>query len=152
MQKSHLHAPQTAFQHLRRTLSRTLLDMLVLGLIGVLVGGIATEAVGEILTRSVPTTSTHVAAGVIAALLGYATAVTVVFRALLMGIAQSAEWVVGEVERVVGGVVHETESALHLPEDIAHGSPVTAGEQEGGLSYPAARSSTGLIGGIPDEH
>ena|SRR5579864_1360389 len=151
MQKSHLHAPQTAFQHLRRTLSRTLLDMLVFGLIGVLVGGIATEAIGEILTRSVPTTSTHVAAGVIAALLGYAMAVTVVFRALLMGIAQSAEWVVSEVERVVGGVVHEAESVLHVPEDIAHMSPVVAGAHEGSLSYPAARPLMGMIGGIPDE-
>ncbi len=151
MQKSQMHVPHSAFQHLRRTLSRTVLDMLMFGLIGVLVGGIATEAMGEILTRSVSTTSTHVAAGAIAALLGYAMAVTVAFRALLVSMAQSAEWVVGEVERVVGGVVHEAESVLHLPEDTAHMSPVAAGAYDGSLRYSAERPATTMIGGIPDE-
>lgn len=151
MQRSQMNAPRTAFQHLRRTLSRAPLDVLVFGLIGVLVGFAATEAIGGILTSSVPTTPTHVAAGVVAALLGYAMAVTVAFRALLMGIVQSAEWVVGEVEGLVGGVVHEAESVLHLPEDTTHVSPAAVEAHAGSISGPAERPSQGMIEGIQDE-
>lgn len=148
MRTPYANAPRSALHHLRRTLSRTLLDVLVFGLIGILIGGAATEVIGGVLTGAIPTTPTHVAAGVVAVLLGYAMAVTVAFRALLKAIAQSAEWVVDEVERVVGGVVHETESVLHIPEDIARAP--AAGAHDGAHSE-AMRQPVGMIAGIPDE-
>jgi hypothetical protein len=129
-------------------LSGALLDISVSGLIGVLVGVAATEVIGGLLTGSVPTAPTHVAAAVVAALLGYAMAVTVAFRTLLMGIVQSAEWVVGEVERLVGGVVHETESVLHLPEDTAHASPAGVGAHASSDGIPTERR---MVSGIQDE-
>ncbi len=151
MKRSQQNPPQTAFHHLRHTLSHALLDILVFGLIGVIVGIAATEIIGWLLTGSVPTTPTHVAAGVVAALLGYAMAVTVAFRALLRGIAQSAEWVVDEVERLVGGAVHETESALHVPEGAAHASPAIVREHATSLSGSSERPAYSMIGGFQDE-
>lgn len=148
MQRS--HASETAFHHLRRTLSRTVIDILLFGLIGVILGGVTTEAISAALTGSFPTTPTHVAAGVIAMLLGYAMALTVAFRALLRGITQSAEWVVGEVERVAGGVVHEAETVLHIPEDIALASQA-ATVHASGANYSSMRQPATMIAGIPDD-
>jgi hypothetical protein len=143
-------SPRTALQHLRRTLFRALRNMLVFGLLGLILGAAVTEAVGAAVTGAYPTTLTHVAAGVIGVLLGYAIAVTIAFRALLTGLVGSAEWVVGEVERMVGGVVHEAESVLHLPEEIAHGATAPVPAQVGS-GVASSRPSGGMIGGIQDE-
>ncbi|HEX9037667.1 MAG TPA: hypothetical protein VF808_11830 [Ktedonobacterales bacterium] len=144
MQNSQAQAPGAALHHLRRTLSHTLTDILLFGLIGAVVGGGSAEVVGWVLTGSVPNAPTHVAAVVVAVLLAYAMALTVAFRALLKGITQSAEWVVGEVERVVGGVVHEADTVLHIPEDIAHMSQPSPARD-------GARQPVGMIAGIPEE-
>ena len=148
MRKTQIRAPQTALQHLRRALSRALLDIVIYGLMGVLIGIVVTEGIGWLLTGSAPSTPTHVAAAVVAALLGYAIVVTVVLRTLLTGLVQSAEWVVGEVERFAGGVVHEAESVLQIPEDGAHSSPAGVGAYNGSNSAPAQRS---MISGIQEE-
>jgi hypothetical protein len=124
----------------------------VFGLIGVVVGVAATEAVGAALTGSVPTLPTHVAAVAIALLSGYGVAVTVAFSALLTGLVESMEWVVGEVERLAGGVVHEAEAVLHLPERAGPAAPgATVSARVGSVSGPSGRSSGGMIGGIQDE-
>ncbi|HEX8732283.1 MAG TPA: hypothetical protein VF725_09530 [Ktedonobacterales bacterium] len=148
MQRSQIRSPQTALQHLRRALSRAVLDIVMYGLIGVFVGIAATEGIGWLLTGSVPSTPTHVAAAVVAALLAYAIVVTVVLRTVLAGLVQSAEWVVGEVERFAGGVVHEAESVLHIPEDTTHTSPAGVGAHAGDNSMPTQRR---MIGGIQAE-
>ena len=153
MQRPQTSAPRSAFQHLRRTLFRALRNIIVFGLIGVVLGTAATEAVGAAVTGSVPTPPTHVAAGVVGLLLGYAVAVTVAFGALLTGLVESMEWVVGEVERLASGVVREAESVLHLPEHATPAAPaaVPAPARVGSVSGPAGRPSGGMIGGIQDE-
>src|SRR5690348_18311035 len=106
-------SPRTAFQHLRRTLFRALRNILVFGMLSFIMGAAATEVVAAVVTGVYPPTNlTHVAAGVVGVLLGYAVAVTIAFGALLTGLVESAEWVVAEVERLVGGVVHEAESEI----------------------------------------
>jgi hypothetical protein len=144
-------SPRTAFQHLRRTLFRALRNILVFGVLGFLLGAGVTEAVAVGVSGVYPpTTLTHVASAIIGVLLGYAIAVTIAFSALLTGLVESAEWVVSEVERLVGGVVHEAESVLHLPGELAHGASAPVPAQVGGAG-PAGRPSGGLIGGIQDE-
>lgn len=157
MQKMSMASPMSALQHLRRTLFGALRGIFVFGLLGLLAGIAGTEAAGAILTGALPTLPTHIAAGVIGVLLGYALSLTVAFRALLLGLVQSMEWVVGEVERLAGGVVHEAESVLHLPQDVARAAtsaiaPVPA--PVGGTGASGASGGMphgGMIGGIQDE-
>lgn len=150
MNRPQTSSPGSAFQHLRRTLFRALRNVIVFGLTGAVLGAAATEAVGAALTGSVPVLATHVAAVAVALLAGYAAAVTVAFSALLKGMVQSMEWVVGEVERLAGGAVREAESVLHLPEHTAPAAPVAAPAQVGTVSSPSGMPSGGMIGGIQD--
>ncbi len=144
-------APRSAFQHLRGTLLHAVRDIIVFGLIGLALGAIATEAVGMALTGSLPTLPTHVAAVAVGLFLGYAVAATIAFSALLTGVVHSMEWVVDEVEQLAGGLVHEAESALRLPEYPPPAAPVAAPVGIGGMSVPAGMSAGGMIAGIQDE-
>jgi len=144
-------APRSAFQHLRGTLLHALRDIILFGLIGLALGAIATEAVGVAMTGSLPTLPTHVAAGVVGLLVGYAVAATIAFGALLTGVVNSMEWVVDEVEHLAGGLVHEAESALRLPEHAPPPAPVAAPVGGGSRSVPSGLSTGGMIAGIEDE-
>jgi hypothetical protein len=135
---------------LRRTLTRALRDVVVVGLIVAVLAAAATEAAGAVLTGSLPTLPTHVAAVAVGLSLGYAAAVTVAFRALLGGIIEAMEWVVAEVERLAGGVIREAETVLRPSERSASPStPLVAARA--GTSGSTAGLSGGMIGGIEDE-
>ena len=151
-----MNTPQTssthsAFQHLRGTLLHALRDIILFGLIALACGAIATEAVGVAMTGSLPTLPTHVAAGVVGLLLGYAVAASIAFSALLTGVVHSVEWVVDEIERLAGGVVHEAESALHPAEQSTLAAPVASLGGAGGMRIPAGIAAGQMIGGIQDE-
>jgi hypothetical protein len=126
-------------------------DIILFGLIGLTLGAIATEAVGVAMTGSLPALPTHVAAGVVGLLVGYAVAVTIAFSALLTGVVHSMEWVVDEVEHVAGGLVHQAESALRLPEYLPPAAPVAAPAGGDSMRVPAGLSTGGMIAGIQDE-
>jgi hypothetical protein len=141
----------SAFQHLRGSLLHALRDIILFGLVGLVLGAIATEAVGVAMTGSLPTLPTHVAAGVVGLLLGYAVAATIAFSVLLTGVVHSVEWVVDEIERLAGGVVHEAESALHPAEQpiLAAAAPTSVGAD--GMKVSAGMAAGRKIGGIRDE-
>lgn len=150
--QSSAHAPQSVGRLLRDELSRALLDILIAGLIGVIVGGMATEAAVWIVTGAVPQEPAHIAAALVALLLGYALALTVAFRALLRGIVQSAEWAFGEVERLVNVGAHEAESVVHAAQgQRATSSRVVEAETPARASRPETQPVMSMIGGIVDE-
>lgn len=152
MNRPHAASPVSALAHLRRTLFQAIRNIVVFGLLLAVLGAAITEAVGAVLTQAVPSLPTHIAAVAVGLLAGYATAVTIAFQALLTGVVQSMEWVVAEVERLVGGAVREAESVLHLPtEREAHASPVAAAAPRGAGASGAGGLSGGMIGGISDD-
>jgi hypothetical protein len=151
MKKPQTSSTHSAFQHLRGTLLHALRDIILLGLIGLVLGAIATEAVGVAMTGSLPTLPTHVAAGVVGLLLGYGVAATIAFSALLTGVVHSVEWVVDEIERLAGGVVHEAESALHPAEQPILAAPAPTSARADGMKIPVGIAAGQKIGGIQDE-
>ncbi|HEY1390782.1 MAG TPA: hypothetical protein VGF38_19765 [Ktedonobacterales bacterium] len=151
MHQSQTSTSRSAFQHLRGTLFHALRDIILFGLIGLALGAIATEAVGMAMTGSMPTRPTHVAAGAVGLLAGYAVAATIAFSALVTGVVHSVEWAVDEVERVASGLAHEAETALHPAEHSAPAGLTLPSVGSDGMRTPAGISAGQMIGGILDE-
>jgi hypothetical protein len=151
MQRPSLTSPQSAFQQLRHTLGRALRNIVVFGLIGLIVGAGATEAVAALLTGAAPGPLTHIAAAAVGVLLGYAIGVSIAFRALLVGMVETTEWVLGEVQRLLGGAVHEAESVLRVPQELAREAVSAVTSHESSLGGPVGGSSRSVIGGIKDQ-
>lgn len=151
MHQSETSTSRSAFQHLRGTLFHALRDIILFGLIGLALGAIATEAVGMAMTGSLPTLPTHVAAGVVGLLVGYAIAATIACGAVLTGVVHSMEWVVDEVERLAGGLVHEAEAALYPAERSMPAAPGEPLAGRDGMRAPVGISAGQMIGGIQDE-
>ena len=80
----------------------------VVALLVAVIGGALLVEVGEVvMTGQMPTVVTHITAAFVALVLGYAVAVTVLFRALLRGIGRGAEWVTDEFEEVTRRILHD---------------------------------------------
>ncbi|HEV2238799.1 MAG TPA: hypothetical protein VGR57_19225 [Ktedonobacterales bacterium] len=112
--------------------------LIVAVLLALALGAIAVEAVGAALTQAWPALPTHVAAGVVALLAGYAAAVTVLFRALLRAIGHSAEWVTNEIEQATSRILHENE-----PSPLAGRGRVHAGTVVSATPPPAPSRTAG---------
>ena len=151
MHQSQTSTSRSSFQQLRGTLFHALRDIILFGLIGLALGAIATEAVGMAMTGSLPTRPTHVAAGAVGLLVGYAVAATIAFSALLTGVVHSVEWAVDEVERVASGLAHEAETALHPAEHSTSAAPALSSVERGGTRAPVGIAAGQMIGGIQDE-
>lgn len=139
----------SAFDHMRHAVTTALRDVVVSGLVCLSMGAVVTEVVAYVLTGVVPSTPTHIAAGVIGLMCGYAAAVTALLAAVLRSLGASMEWVIGEVERVAGGAIHEAESVLHVrqPEREVEPRATVAAPTRGGAGGSEGMAS-GLIGGI----
>jgi H+/gluconate symporter-like permease len=129
---------------------------LIVALLVAMIGGLAVE-IGELLmTRQEPTIATHITATVVALLLGYAVAITVLFRALLRGIGQGAEWVTNEIEEAAWRILHTGGSETgEGTRRVATGNVVNAASAPlSSETAPAGHTPTledGMLAGFPAE-
>jgi hypothetical protein len=122
----------------RQEIGHALLHLIVAVLLAIALGAIAVEAVGAALTQAWPTLPTHLAAGVVALMAGYAAAVTVLFGALLRAIAHSVEWVTNEIEQATSRILHENE-----PSPLAGRARMYAGTVVNASPPPAPAHTVG---------
>ncbi|MFI5272421.1 MAG: hypothetical protein ACHQ4H_05225 [Ktedonobacterales bacterium] len=94
---------------MRQEVGQAMRHLIAAVLLAFVCGAFAVEAVGMALTHTWPTLPTHLAAGVVALALGYAAAITVLFRVLLRAIGRSAESVTNEIEQATKRVLRESE-------------------------------------------
>jgi hypothetical protein len=141
-------APATVVEHLRRVLGDALRAVLLFGLGFALAGALAAEALGAYVARGWPLWPAHVAAVAMGVTLGYAAAVTVALRAVLVGVVKSVEWTLAEVEGVADRVVHEVETLTHATEPARgeHHSALPA--RRGAPSWGADGMAGGVLAGV----
>lgn len=97
----------SAFDAVRQEIGATVRHLIVATFLSIVLSAVLVEAVGMAITWAPPALPTHLAAGVVALALGYAAAVTVLFRALLRGIGRSAGWVTSEIEDATERMLHD---------------------------------------------
>lgn len=135
-----------ALGFVRHEIGATVRHLITATFLSIILGAVLVEATGMALTWTPPSLPTHLAAGVVALALGYAAAVTVLFRALLRGIERSAEWVTGEIEDATERVLHEG-SQRHASSNMAH--VVSATPSTGSTpTRPLSTLAEGVMSGI----
>lgn len=92
---------------MRQEIGATARHLIAATLLSVVISALVVEGVSVALTGTVPALPTHLAAGVVAVALGYAVAITVLFRAVLRGIGRGAGWVTSEFEVAAERVLHD---------------------------------------------
>ena len=136
----------SVFGFVRHEIGATLRHLIAAALLSALISAAIVEGVSISLTRTPPLLPTHLAAAIVALALGYAAAVTVLFRALLRGIGRSAEWVTSEIEEATERILHDGSQRLS-----PGGSERAAPASSASTSKPTRPVSTledGVMAGI----
>jgi hypothetical protein len=151
---------QTQHRHLlgfvRQEIGAAMRHLIVALLVSVVGSAIAIESGAILLTRQAPTLATHITATIVAFALGYATAMTVLFRALLRGIGRGAEWVTNEFEETTRRILHfDGGQTQERTQQVAMGTVVTAAPMplasERNLARHASTLEDGMLAGIHPE-
>jgi hypothetical protein len=126
----------------RQEIGHAMLHLIAAVLLAIALSAIAVEAVGVALAQAWPSLPTHLTAGIVALLAGYAAAVTVLFLALLRALAHSVEWVTSEIEQATKRILHDND-----PSPLAGRNRVRAGTVVNATPPPAhARTAGATLG------
>ncbi len=148
---------QTQHRHVRgfvrQEIGAAMRHLLVALLVSVVGSAIAIESGAILLTGQAPTVATHITATIVAFALGYATAMTVLFRALLRGIRRGAAWVTNEFEETTRRILHfddgqtqeKTQQAAMVTAVNTASSPLAS---ERNLARHASTLEDGMLAGI----
>jgi hypothetical protein len=117
MAKRQQRVKVTGAEHVLATIKSTGRTMILAGLLAGIIAALLTEAYGAFATGSITTTSTQVFAVAFALVCAYGAVVTVILRGVIATLVDGIEWVSGEVQRFAGGIVHEAETVLHVPDE-----------------------------------
>lgn len=101
---------ESATDRIFHAVQQALISILIALVAGVIVGIVAAELVAAIITQTTPSLGTNLISLAVGLIVGYGAAATAVVWALVVGLAETARALAGDIERAGDRVLHELET------------------------------------------